>query len=78
VKPSSGRRVFEDWELQVMLPLFVPAGSSLEAKNLQRIITNSVGDVSVRRGVSMKDFDPELYQRDLVSIASRWLRGLFG
>jgi hypothetical protein len=77
VKPSSGRRVFEEWELQVMFPLFVPAGSSLESKNRKQIITHSVGDVSIRGAVSMKDFEPERNQRDLVSIASRWLRGLF-
>ncbi len=77
VKPGGGRKVFEDWELQTVFPLLVPSGSSVEPKNIQRIITKSIGDVSINRGVSMRKFDPERNQKDLVSIATNWLRGLF-
>jgi len=77
VKPGGGRKFFEDWELQTVFPLLVPSGSSVEPKSIQRILTNSFGDVSIRRGVSMREFDPERDQRDIVSIAGKWLRGLF-
>ncbi|MEY4701259.1 MAG: hypothetical protein RL326_1446 [Pseudomonadota bacterium] len=77
VKPGGGRKVFKDGELQIVFPLLVPSGSSVEPKSIQRIITNSIGDVSIRGGVSMREFDPERNQKDIVFIASEWLWGLF-
>lgn len=77
VKPGGERKVFQDWELQVIFPLLVPSGSSVEPKNIQRIISNSIGDVSIRGGVSMREFDPERNQKDFVSMASNWLWGFF-
>jgi hypothetical protein len=76
VKPKYGRRVFEEGELQEMFSLFGTSARSFEPSALRKLKLNSFRDVSVRHAVSMRDFDPER-QRDLVSIASMWLRGLF-
>ena len=78
VRPSSGRQIFEDWELRALFPLCVQTGSSVDVKNLHRMISNSVGAVLLRHSVSMREFDPERAQRDLAVIAGRWLRGLLG
>lgn len=77
IAPSAGRKAFDDWELQAIFPLMVSRGSSIDLKDIYRIITNSIGKVSVRSGVSMRDFDPERNRKDYLSIAGLWLRGLF-
>jgi hypothetical protein len=77
VRPTAKQKAFKDWELKAVLPLLVPSDSSVPQKSIHRVIASSIGGVSIRRAVSMREFDPERNQRDMVSIASQWLRGLF-